>query len=122
MLIEVFAIEIYSYIFSGNKAEYVNISLHFKHKFGRRFISLQNCNFKAKTNNDKKNVSQKPILEVISPGKLKESSKQSEVLLDNIKEKSLDDPDGQPSILSSESIKKLKEKIIGKTESDELKG
>lgn len=44
------------------------------------------------------------------------------MLLENIKEKSLEKPEAQPSIISSESIKKLKDKIIGKTETDVTKG
>lgn len=50
------------------------------------------------------------------------SPKQSKVLLENIEEKSLDTSSEQLSFISSESLKKLKEKIIGKPPDDEYKG
>lgn len=45
------------------------------------------------------------------------------MLLENIKEKSLEKSPEQQSIIPSEAIKKLKEKIIGKSDKgDEVKG
>lgn len=75
---------------------------------------------------DKKNVDEKdcekPILQVIAQGKIKDSAKECEVTLENVKEKRLDKPLDQPRMISSESIRKLREKIIGKAENDQAKG
>lgn len=87
----------------------------------RRVISLTTSAYKEKHNSSKNVGKQKPILEVISAGKIKASSKESVVLLENIKEKSLEKDSEQSSIISAQSIRKLKERIIGKSD-EELKG
>lgn len=74
----------------------------------------KNANPKAETQ-----TKEKPVLEVISPNLKKEVT----VNLENVKEKSLDSEESPRQILSTHSIKKLKEKIIGKIEKDiEAKG
>lgn len=88
--------------------------------FSKRYIFLT-YRYKGKNSNDPKAGKQKPVLEVLSAGNLV-SLKKSKVLLENIEEKSLDTSSEQLSFISSESLKKLKEKIIGKTPEDEYKG
>lgn len=74
---------------------------------------VENKDSKTRINKDK------PILEVISPD-LKISKKEKSAILENVKEKSLheNETDKNRPKLSSDSIKKLKEKIIGKGEKD----
>lgn len=85
----------------------------------RRYFFITNFVCKDKPNSNEKNVIDKPVLEVISPEKIGGSSKHSKVILENIQEKSLEKPTEQPKIISTESIKKLKDKIIGKSEKEE---
>lgn len=66
-------------------------------------------------NDERNDGKEKPVLQVISPNLKKEEHKD---ILQNVKEKSLEINEEPKQILSSESIKKLKEKIIGKSEKE----
>lgn len=101
--------------------KYLNNHLQYKELIGKRGISLTALGYKGKYNSDTNIGKQKPVLEVISSGKIKASSKESVVILENIKEKSLEKAPEQSSIISAQSIRKLKERIIGKSD-DEFKG
>lgn len=102
---------------TGKDLECIDFYFHYETKFCR-CICLTGAVYNRKMSSDKKTEIVKPILEVISSGKVKDSSKQSEVILDNIKERSLEKPQIQTSIISSESIKKLKDRITGITDKE----
>ncbi|CAG9819979.1 unnamed protein product [Phaedon cochleariae] len=84
--------------------------------------------FQRQAKNDPKNsgtteneIKAKPVLEVISPNLRGEEKQNSTVDLENIKEKSLQEQsedETRKQILSTESIKKLKDKIIGRPEKE----
>uniref|UniRef100_A0A6P7GIG0 Proton-coupled zinc antiporter SLC30A9, mitochondrial n=1 Tax=Diabrotica virgifera virgifera TaxID=50390 RepID=A0A6P7GIG0_DIAVI len=76
---------------------------------------LKSKNKNLQNKSDKKT---KPVLEVISP-ELSAVKKETTVVLENVKEKSLQSENEEnPKILSADSIKKLKDKIIGKGEKE----
>ncbi|XP_018571632.1 zinc transporter 9 [Anoplophora glabripennis] len=89
------------------------LGLQFEYILNKRNIAWTTCLYQSsEKNNDDK---EKPVLQVISPNLKKEEQKD---ILENVKEKSLEVDEGPKQILSAESIKKLKEKIIGKSEKE----
>lgn len=99
----------------GRHIKYINICTECTESIVRRSISFTSSVNKEKTPRDNDISHEKPILEVISSRKIK---KQSDVILENVKEKSLDKPSESSSLISSESMRKLKEKIIGRSEKE----
>lgn len=88
------------------------LGLQFEYTLSKRNIAWTACLYHSNEQSDGK---EKPVLQVISPNLKKEEQKD---ILENVKEKSLE-VDGEPKqILSADSIKKFKEKIIGKSEKE----
>lgn len=104
-----------------------SISYKLENKISWRSISWSKILY-IESNNDNKtedantkkdaNKKSKPVLEVISPELKPTLKKEAAVLLDNVKEKSLQSENGDAKTLSTAPIKLLKEKIIGKTEKE----
>ncbi|CAG9860785.1 unnamed protein product [Phyllotreta striolata] len=109
---------------------YINILCRHENRYGCRFLSKSEFLGKSKKDienshsdiepNDKKTkfIKEKPIIEVLSPD-IKASTQDKSVVLENVKEKSLEadnEPGKAPQKL--DSIKKIKEKLIGKVEKE----
>lgn len=88
--------------------------MQFEYTLNKRNIAWTTCLYQSdeKSNGNDK---EKPVLQVISPNLKKEEQKD---ILENVKEKSLEVDEEPKQILSADSIKKLKEKIIGKSEKE----
>ncbi|KAG5861721.1 hypothetical protein JTB14_031809 [Gonioctena quinquepunctata] len=103
-----------------HKARHFSIVCKVQNRENKRSISWTKILYKEQVDPKNEENAKKPILEVISPTLKSQLKKEGEVVLDNVKEKSLqvENEEDSKRQTPSESIKKLKDKIIGKVEKD----